>query len=521
MNKTRWTKMLSAILMVICLGCLCYPSSAVHAYYTDDDIQTAGGFRYLKQGNKVTITGCVSDTNEVIQIPDYIDACRVTRVRGMSELKKLKTLYIPGAVTVVEGSAFRECTSLEEVYFMYWPKEEYGDNSGVESIGELAFAGCTSIQAVYLTQNVEYIGHAAFSDCTSLKKVNMSEKIDTIDTEAFRNCTSLTSLPLTSNVRYIRQNAFRGCTGLKSIQLGGNLKEIGDFAFADCTGLESVRVSGSKLTQVGTGVFSGCTNLTTATVSAFAVPGSLFSGCSSLASVTMTDAVGSIGENAFEDCTALTTIEIPDSVTEIGSMAFARSGLTSVILPKGVERIESGAFNNCSDLRSITIANPECAIAEHAGTICNELGIDPGFTIKNRMDGTIYGYAGSTAQAYAEKYQYPFTVIGSEVIVPTQEMTTEPLPTETENTSGTKTDLTETVPQTTLPSVLRAGDADLSGSIDIMDVIRVNKYLLGAAPLSTAAKAVADVNDDGAVDEIDSLAILIYVVNLITSFSDL
>ncbi len=44
--------------------------------------------------------------------------------------------------------------------------------SGVRSIGTWAFAGCTALTEVTLTDSVEYIANAAFYNCTNLVKVN-------------------------------------------------------------------------------------------------------------------------------------------------------------------------------------------------------------------------------------------------------------------------------------------------------------------------------------------------------------
>ena len=50
---------------------------------------------------------------------------------------------------------------------------------------------------------------------------------------------------------------------------------------------------------------------------------SAFSGCSSLASVTIPNSVTSIGDFAFSGCSSLTSVTIPNSVTSIGDGAFA------------------------------------------------------------------------------------------------------------------------------------------------------------------------------------------------------
>lgn len=61
------------------------------------------------------------------------------------------------------------------------------------------------------------------------------------------------------------------------------------------------------------------------------------------------------------------------------------------------------------------------------------------------------------------------------------------------------------------------GDVNEDGSVDIMDVITLNKFLLGAGALSDQGKANADVDVNNTVDTTDSLNILKCVVEIISA----
>lgn len=67
----------------------------------------------------------------------------------------------------------------------------------------------------------------------------------------------------------------------------------------------------------------------------------------------------------------------------------------------------------------------------------------------------------------------------------------------------------------------QSGDVNGDESIDILDVILVNRYLLGSASLVQEQTAAADVDGNGEVDTTDALNILKHVVKLITSFDAL
>ena len=82
----------------------------------------------------------------------------------------------------------------------------------------------------------------------------------------------------------------------------------------------------------------------------------MFSGCSGLTSIIISNNVTSVGDSAFSYCSGLTNITIPDSVTSIGDYAFRGcSGLTDIIISNGVTSIGDWAFSGCYGLTEITI----------------------------------------------------------------------------------------------------------------------------------------------------------------------
>ena len=84
--------------------------------------------------------------------------------------------------------------------------------------------------------------------------------------------------------------------------------------------------------------------------------------------------VTSIGDSAFEECSNLTSITIPNSVTSIGDYAFSRcSNLTSITIPNSVTSIGDYAFSGCSDLTSITIPDSVTSIGDYAFFGCSNL----------------------------------------------------------------------------------------------------------------------------------------------------
>lgn len=75
---------------------------------------------------------------------------------------------------------------------------------------------------------------------------------------------------------------------------------------------------------------------------------------------------GKIGEWSFYREAMLKEFEIPAEVTAIEKFAFARSNLSSVVIPEGVTSIGYGAFYHCDALSEVTIPDSVTTIEENA-----------------------------------------------------------------------------------------------------------------------------------------------------------
>ena len=83
----------------------------------------------------------------------------------------------------------------------------------------------------------------------------------------------------------------------------------------------------------------------------------------------------------------------------------------------------------------------------------------------------------------------------------------------------TTAETTATVPESTAPEGSKPvyGDINCDGTVDILDVIKLNKYLLGSADdISEQGKQNADVDINGSIDTTDSLNIVKFIVDLTT-----
>lgn len=184
--------------------------------------------------------------------------------------------------------------------------------NGTVSINRGVFEDCTSLKSVTIPGSVTIIGDDAFAGCTSLTSLIIPDGVTRIGWGACSGCTSLTSVTIPNSVTTIGGSAFDGCTSLKDVTIPDSVTDIGEYGgyvFHNCTALTSVTISNS-VRFIGDGTFLGCTSLTSVTIpnSVTSIGERAFYGCTSLKSATIPASVISIGERAFTYCESLTTV---------------------------------------------------------------------------------------------------------------------------------------------------------------------------------------------------------------------
>lgn len=300
----------------------------------------------------------------------------------------LTSIIIPNTVNTIGSMAFQGCSSLTSIKI---PDE-------VTSIESYAFDGCTNLTSITIPYYVSSIGYLAFNNtgwynnqsngivylgnwCLGYKGTKPSGTLTIrsntrgIASNAFCDCSALTSISLPNGLKYICSGAFASCSNINTINLPNSVLSIGYSAFANCTSLTSINL-GNSLTFIGNFAFNYCSSLTSVVIpnSVTTIELSAFSQCSNLVSVSLSNSLSSIESGTFENCTTLTYILIPNSVKSIGRGAFSHcSSLSEIIIPNSAITIGEIAFWYCNELSFITIPNSVTSIGNQAFDNCNNL----------------------------------------------------------------------------------------------------------------------------------------------------
>ena len=311
-----------------------------------------------------------------VVVPKNVSAIADSAVNMFSGTNNtVKFVTLPRQTSKIGKNAFANCSGLVGVSM----------SDFVTSIGESAFKSDSALTNFRAPTSLQTLGQTAFSGCTSLSKVKNLDatSITEIPNECFAGCSKLEEIVLPANISKIRLGAFAG-SGLKTINLEDTkLEELGDSAFNSCSALTQVTVP-STLKTMGQAVFkfSGITEVKNfAGTSVSKIESTAFYS-SKLIQIEFPESLVSIDNSAFASCSELTRVGGLQNtkVTQIEDSAFSGcSKLKNVIFPQTLLTLGGSAYSGCSALTSVTFNSNLKTIGANAFEGCSSLSQLTGF----------------------------------------------------------------------------------------------------------------------------------------------
>ena len=246
--------------------------------------------------------------------------------------------------------------------------------TGLNKLGEYAFADCSNLSAIILPGNLAIIDKYAFYQCGALASIDLPNSITTIGEGAFSYCSLLSSIEIPQQVTRIEDKLFMG-SALESISLPDGLQSIGNSAFYACRQLKSIDIP-DNVSSIDPFAFCWCDGLESFDIPAnvTGIDKHVFAYCSGIKSIAFPDKLVSIGLCAFQCCNGLVELDLPSTVTIIESSAFfGCKNLKSLIIPAKVTSISSDLFSNCPNLESVTLPDGITSIGKDAFMACPKL----------------------------------------------------------------------------------------------------------------------------------------------------
>ena len=224
-------------------------------------------------------------------------------------------------------------------------------------------------------------------------------------------------------VNYIYDNVFEGQTNIASVSFGPEFRGVGEYAFAG-SGINSLTFS-NGLEIIGENAFEDCIMLQTVTFAENSLLGAIgaraFKGCSALTDFKIPWSVSVIGDSAFEGCERLASIDLcSEGVDETGTHSTLLrylgqdvfkncKALKSVTFPDNCLDVYISLFQGCALLESITMRNSQMDILDDAPYF--------GFADFKAMLGADTGFyfegiANSKLHETCKRECFPFSYIG-------------------------------------------------------------------------------------------------------------
>ena len=264
--------------------------------------------------------------------------------RAFQRCTAIAGIVLPNSVTEAGISAFAQCEDLESVVL----------STSLTKIPRGMFSACYHLAECVIPESVTEIGSHAFGHNFNLREIDLGSNVKSVGAYAFSIADgggdyeqNVAIWEILNKYASLRQNKFK-------VKLSEGLASIGERAFEGREGLDAVRLP-STLASVGNMAFAGTAIREITVPDAMTTIGmGAFAQMNSLKRVKLPATLTEIGQEAFR-ATALTDIEIPEGVTTIGESAFAQCDLKSLSLPDAVTSVGANFIEDNNSLAYLSL----------------------------------------------------------------------------------------------------------------------------------------------------------------------
>ena len=273
---------------------------------------------------------------------------------------------------------------------------------------------CDEIHTIRMDDGITSIGDYAFMFMENLTEIELPSSLTSIGSYSLY-WLPITEIRIPEGVVDIGEYGLGHCHYLTEVYFPSTLRSVGKAAFYENYSIERVHIPDleSWFQIQFTSFFSTPFSKYTDTL--------LYVDGVPVTDIVVPESITVIGEGQFDLYSSMTSLQLHDNITSIGAYAFdcdrGAIQMTQLIIPESVEYIGDGAFRYWSHLSDIYIMNPTCELGDD---ICFESNCYYDEELNEMIWGmtTIHGYAGSTAEAHAQEYNYPFIELTSSSDVP-------------------------------------------------------------------------------------------------------
>ena len=363
MSKKR---IFGAFLIIISLIVMLLPATEADAEASASDFTVEAGELVKYNGTEKTVT-----------VPDTVTSIGESAFENNKSVEKV---ILPGSIKSIKAYAFWGCDNLKTVTL----------GKGLTSIDDFAFMNCTGLETMKIPSNIQSIGNMAFAECKRFEDITIPPEVINIRENAFDgdyllniHCETGSYADKYAQDFYERQKNMSVYDKVTNIDEDSdrpaNVPADGVYSGADISGSQSgqsddtTENSGSLLGStkiVANRAFvlmqssGGVTQGTNGTESG-ALEGNADDNSQNKAD-TSSDEPWKIAERSHYRDENYTRATLAEDVREIGQFSYARSGLTRIVLPDGLEKIDYAAFYHCDNLASVELPESVNSVASKA-----------------------------------------------------------------------------------------------------------------------------------------------------------